>query len=152
MAVAVLMAWALPLTTASAALPPPPASPGSEDGPVDVLTPWGRMKVAPGEPRAARLYPPRKGRHACVEVDDIAAVQLFGDSAIELFMRDGGHWRMVLADKCPALRFYQGFYYRRSKANKLCAGRDVLGARSGGECRIASIIRVRLADQPLPGP
>jgi hypothetical protein len=29
------------------------------------------------------------------------------------------------------------------KAGQLCAGRDVIGARSGGECPIASIIPVR---------
>ena len=146
--------WAGAMLPAVAAAPataaPPAASPAPGDGPVDVLTPWTRMRVAPSEARIVREKPPRKGRKTCVAVEGIAGAQLFGDAAIELTMRDGRHWRMFLAQECPALSFYQGFYYRRSKANMLCAGRDVIGARSGGECRIASIVQVRLPGQPPP--
>ena len=57
---------------------------------------------------------------------------------------------MFLDQECPALSFYQGFYYRRSKANIMCAGRDVIGARSGGECPIASIIAVEAPERRPP--
>ena len=73
----------------------------------------------------------------------LAGVQLFGDSAMELSMRDGRHYRLFFARECQALSFYQGFYYRRKKAGQICAGRDAIGARSGGECAIASIIELR---------
>ena len=108
------------------------------------------MRVTPGAPATPRTPPPGKGRTTCINVNGIAGAQLFGDAAIELTMRDGKHWRMFFAQECPALSFYQGFYYRRSKANMLCAGRDVVGARSGGECRIASIISVKIPGQPPP--
>ena len=78
-----------------------------------------------------------------IGVDNVVGAQLFGDSAIELTMRDGRRYRMFFSRECQALSFYQGFYYRRLKAGQLCAGRDVIGARSGGECPIASIIPVR---------
>jgi len=130
--------------------PAPPAPP--DDMPVDVLTPWERMNVAPGAPLEIRPQPPREGRNACIRIDTIAGAQLFGDAAIELTMKDGKHWRMFFAQECPALSFYQGFYYRRGKANMLCAGRDAIGARSGGECRIASIIPVRIVRNPSPRP
>ena len=58
-------------------------------------------------------------------------------------MKNGQLYRLFLARECPALSFYQGFYYRPERAGQLCAGRDVIGARSGGECPIASIIAVR---------
>ncbi len=109
---------------------------------VDVLSPWERMNVEPGTPLAVRPQPPREGRNTCLQVDRIAGAQLFGDTAIELTMRNGRHWRMYLANECPGLSFYQGFYYRRGKAGMLCAGRDAVGARSGGECPIASIVAV----------
>jgi hypothetical protein len=143
----ILLLLALAQATALAAQQRAPADP-----PVDVLTPWTRMKVLPGDQVATRMKPPRKGRNTCIDVEAIAGAQLFGDAAIELTMRDGRHWRMFFAQECPALSFYQGFYYRRSKANMLCAGRDVVGARSGGECPIASIMPVRIPGQPPPGP
>ena len=105
--------------------------------------PWGRMPVAPGGPVDMRPSPPKAGRDRCIGVNNVAGAQLFGDSAIELTMRDGHRYRMFFARECQALSFYQGFYYRRLKAGQLCAGRDVIGARSGGECPIASIIPVR---------
>ena len=105
--------------------------------------PWGRMAVTPGSPVDMRPAPPRAGRNRCIGVDNVAAAQLFGDRAIELTMRNGQRYRMFFARECQALSFYQGFYYRRLKAGQLCAGRDVIGARSGGECPIASILPVR---------
>lgn len=109
------------------------------------------MDVAPSEAGQPVLDLPREqvpkaGRRTCVQVDHIAAAQLFGDSAIELTMTNGKRWRMVLADQCPGLSFYQGFYYRRGKAGMLCAGRDSIGARSGGECPIASIVPLGKSD------
>ncbi len=71
----------------------------------------------PVSPTSHRPAPPAAGHHRCVTVAHMA------------FARD-----------CPALSFYQGFYYRRSQQGALCAGRDVIVARSGGECPIASIV------------
>ena len=115
-----------------------PVAPGPS-----TATEWKRMPVAPGGPVTTRPFPPRDGRNRCVSVQNLAGAQLFGDRAIELSMRNGQRYRLFLAQECPALSFYQGFYYRRQRAGQLCAGRDVVGARSGGECPIASIIRVR---------
>ena len=83
-------------------------------------------------------------------MEGLAGAQLFGDRAIELSMKNGQRYRLFLAQECPALSFYQGFYYRRQRAGQLCAGRDVVGARSGGECTIASIIKVRPVGGTLP--
>lgn len=104
---------------------------------------WRRVPVRPGGPvlaGVARPVVPRQGRRRCIAIDNIAAAQLFGDRAIELTLKGGKRWRLYLAQECPALSFYQGFYYQQSQAGRLCAGRDVIGARSGGECAIASIM------------
>ncbi len=60
-------------------------------------------------------------------------------------MNGGSRWRMTFAQACPALSFYQGFYYRRAVAGQLCAGRDAVIARSGGECPIDTIVKVAAA-------
>ena len=104
---------------------------------------WVPVPVAPGTPFATRPQPPKEGRTRCIGMNGIAGAQLFSDRAIELSMRDGRRFRMFFASECQALSFYQGFYYRRAKAGQICAGRDAIGARSGGECPIASIIEVK---------
>ena len=109
------------------------------------------MPIAPGDPVTTRPFPPKSGRNRCVSVDRLAGAQLFGDRAIELITKDGQRYRLFLDRECPALSFYQGFYYRRERAGQLCAGRDVIGARSGGECEIAAIIAVRpVGDRQRP--
>lgn len=105
--------------------------------------PWVRMPVQRGNAVSARPFPPREGRRRCIPVAGMAGAQLFGDRGIEMNMSDGRRYRLFFANECPALSFYQGFYYKRRKAGQLCAGRDIIAARSGGECPIASIMPVR---------
>ncbi len=136
----------LPIAGAAApglAIEPPPRRENRIEPMDDFLSPMERMRVEPGMPLAVRPQAPASGARTCIRVNNIAGAQLFGDTAIELSMRDGKRWRMYFANECPALSFYQGFYYRRGKAGQLCAGRDSVGARSGGECRIASIMPVK---------
>ena len=108
------------------------------------------MPVRPGGAAQSRPAPPRAGRSRCISIDGIAAAQIFGDRAIELTMRGGARWRLHLAQECPGLSFYQGFYYQQRKAGQLCAGRDAIGARSGGECAIAAIIPAPAAAKHKP--
>lgn len=91
-------------------------------------------------PASTRPAPPAAGHHRCVAVAHMAGAMVIGDRAVELTMTNGQRWRMSFARDCPALSFYQGFYYRRAQQGALCAGRDAVIARSGGECPIASII------------
>lgn len=93
-----------------------------------------------------RPLPVRAGRKRCIALVGMAGAAVIGDRAVELTMNDGRRWRMMFAQNCPALSFYQGFYYRRAQTGSLCAGRDAVIARSGGECPIASIIALK----PLP--
>ncbi len=101
------------------------------------------MPAARGGTVEMRPFPPRQGRNRCIAMSGMAGAQLFGDSALELSMRDGRRYRLFFERECQALSFYQGFYYRRARAGQICAGRDAIGARSGGECAIASIIELR---------
>lgn len=101
------------------------------------------MPVRPGgDVLPDRPVPPRAGRNRCIATTNIAGAQLYGDRIIELTMRGGRRWRLHLAQACPGLSFYQGFYYQQKQAGQLCASRDAIGARSGGECEIASIMPV----------
>ncbi len=140
--VAALMLLAGPAAAQNRRAPPPAAAPQSFDGQA-----WRRVPVRPGGDRVedgalARPTPPRAGRNRCIATNGIAGAQLYGDRAIELTMRGGRRWRLHLAQECPGLSFYQGFYYQQKQTGQLCAGRDAIGARSGGECAIAAIVAV----------
>jgi hypothetical protein len=119
-----------------------PPAPQSFDGEA-----WRRIPVRPGgmidSAAPPRPAPPRSGRQRCIEIGNVRAAQIYGDSSIELTMKGGQRWRMHLAQECPALSFYQGFYYQQKQAGLMCAGRDAIGARSGGECGIAAIVPVK---------
>ena len=101
------------------------------------------MIVTAATPRPLpRPVPPPLGRATCIDVRRVAGAQLFGDAAVELTVQGGARYRMYFAQGCPALDFYQGFYYRRAELGHLCAGRDAVISRAGGECAIASIMPV----------
>ncbi|MBV8972384.1 MAG: hypothetical protein JO290_08845 [Sphingomonadaceae bacterium] len=102
-----------------------------------------RVRARPGQGSLATGIGGRAARTRCIGVDHVAGAVVFGDRAVELTMTDHTRWRMNFADACPALGFYQGFYYRRALAGRLCAGRDAVISRAGGTCPITSIVRVR---------
>lgn len=108
---------------------------------IQVVPPVANAPIVP--PTRARPAPPLSGRTACVDVSRVAAAQVFGDASVELTLQGGRRWRVYFEQACPALSFYDGFYYRRAEQGRLCAGRDAIIARSGGECAIASIVPLK---------
>jgi hypothetical protein len=85
----------------------------------------------------------KKAKRACLDVALIAGAIVTSDKSIELRTVTGERWRMGFKRACPALSYYQGFYYRRTQAGKLCAGRDAVSARSGLTCPIETIARIK---------
>ena len=71
----------------------------------------------------------------CVDPSFIAGAMLSGRSSVDFLLRDRHRIRAELDDDCPALDFYGGFYLQPEDEN-LCARRDVIRSRMGGECRI----------------
>jgi len=105
----------------------------------------GRVPVAP-PPLAAHDAPASSGdRRACVIADRIVGATVLGDRTIEVLLDTGDRLHMSFAADCPFLGFYQGFYYQRTQAGKLCAGHDSVIDRSGGACRIVEIRRHKTA-------
>lgn len=98
------------------------------------------LRAEEPEPRSTRS---RQARRACLPVDSIVGAIVMSERMVELTLRGGARWQMRFADECPALSYYQGFYYRRTTAGNLCAGRDAVIARSGGECPIDSLSPIK---------
>lgn len=85
------------------------------------------------------VEPPRwreKDADRCVKTEQLSAAQVSGANSVDLLLEDGKRLRVKLQKDCPAIEFYAGFYIKPQKDGKVCAKRDVLRLRSGGQCRI----------------
>lgn len=102
-----------------------------------------RMSPAPGLTAAATSAPlppirwvERSGGERCVPVGALAAASITRPDSVDLVLSGGRRMRARLAEDCPALGFYSGFYLRPPADGQICARRDAIRSRSGGECRI----------------
>lgn len=80
----------------------------------------------------------REGRGPrCVSVGSVAGAALLGPSSVDLVMQDRSRVRAHLARGCGGLDFYRGFYVNPTPDGMICAERDEVRSRMGGQCRIA---------------
>jgi hypothetical protein len=72
----------------------------------------------------------------CVAMGDILGAAVLARSSVDLVLRGGFRIRARFSASCPGLDYYSGFYLVPSSDGKLCADRDVIRDRAGGECEI----------------
>jgi hypothetical protein len=72
----------------------------------------------------------------CIPWSQIAGSALLSQDSVDLILRDATRVRARLERQCPALDYYNGFYLAATPDGLLCADRDSIRARTGGECRI----------------
>ena len=99
-----------------------------------IRVPSGLRQVAPA---GASLIKWREGRGP----DCIAATRLIGatflrQNSVDLILRDNSRVRARLQRSCPALDYYRGFYINATEDGQICADRDSIRSRAGGECQI----------------
>lgn len=87
--------------------------------------------------------PARQRPSPCVKTDSIAGATMRGDRTIELLLANGARRHLHFAADCPFPGFWGGFYYRMTEERRLCAGRDAILSRAGGQCAIVKITRER---------
>lgn len=101
------------------------------------------MSAARGPISASALMPPiswvERGSEQCVPVQSLAAASITRADSVDLVLSDGKRMRAHLGEDCPALGFYSGFYLRPPADGRVCAQRDIIRSRSGGECRIEGL-------------
>jgi hypothetical protein len=74
----------------------------------------------------------------CVQMNALAGALVSSPTSIDLILRGGLRMRAKLEKSCPSIDFYSGFYVRPSKDGRICEDRDLIHARTGGECEIDS--------------
>jgi len=72
----------------------------------------------------------------CVSMASIAGAAVVADDAIDLALKGGQRLRAQFSSRCPALDYYSGFYILPTDDGQICADRDVIRTRSGGQCEI----------------
>lgn len=72
----------------------------------------------------------------CISTRQILGATFLGQNSVDLILRDNRRVRARLGNRCPALDYYYGFYLTRSDDGKICADRDMIRSRVGGQCGI----------------
>ena len=72
----------------------------------------------------------------CIAWARILGAGLLGQNSVDLIFRDGTRIRARLERRCPALDYYNGFYMAATPDGLICADRDSIRARTGGQCQI----------------
>lgn len=92
-----------------------------------------RSRVVPAPPPVTLVE--RKAKD-CLETRRVVGFGITRSDSVDLVLNDGSRMRARLGSACQSLGFYQGFYVKPNPDGKMCAGRDPIRTRSGGECPI----------------
>jgi hypothetical protein len=104
----------------------------------------GVVPVKPMPPAAAEQWRADKpSRTSCIDVSAIAGAMVVDSRTLDVVLKGGKRWRLTLAQQCPQLSYYGGFYYQPTVPGKFCAGKDRIISRAGGACRVSHISRLR---------
>ena len=98
------------------------------------------MQARPMPPTEREIWVPvRTSSTACIDVERIGGAIVVDPRSLDILMRGGKRYRLTLAQACPQLSYYGGFYYQPTVSGKFCAGKDRVMARAGGPCRVSRI-------------
>jgi hypothetical protein len=114
-----------------------PAAPGAQvtvRQRLIIRMPRNAVAVSSSSPAFTRW---REGRGPrCVAMRAVAGATLLGDTSVDLVLADRSRVRAHLERGCGALDFYRGFYVNGTEDGMICADRDSIRSRMGGQCRI----------------
>lgn len=94
-----------------------------------------RMRRA--APRADETIEWKEGKGPrCVPAKKIIGASLLSKNSVDLILHDNKRVRAKLERSCPALDYYYGFYISPNPDGRICADRDAIRSRMGGQCEI----------------
>ncbi len=121
----------------AASRPPAPPVQGSvtvRHQRIIVRMPAGVRQVAPAGPSLIQWRESRGPR--CIAARQVVGATLLRQNSVDLILRDNSRIRARLQRRCPALDYYRGFYINATEDGRVCADRDTVRSRVGGECQI----------------
>lgn len=75
----------------------------------------------------------------CLPTATILGAGVVEPNSVDFILRGGQRVRARFASSCPALAFYSGFYVAPNPDGQMCAGRDTVRDRAGGECEVSKL-------------
>lgn len=72
----------------------------------------------------------------CIPASRIIGAAFPSQNSVDLILRDRTRMRARLERRCAALDFYRSFYVNATEDGLICADRDSIRSRTGGECQI----------------
>ena len=72
----------------------------------------------------------------CLPARAIVGAALLSEDSVDLILRDRRRFRAKLDSNCPELDYYFGFYINGTVDGLVCADRDIIRSRVGGQCGI----------------
>lgn len=106
---------------------------------------WRRTPSAPAAP--GTQFNEHKGPR-CIDAAAIGGAAVSAPDSVDFMLKGGGRVRARLENQCPALDYYSGFYVVPPPDGKICADRDAIHTRSGGDCQVDKFRA--LTPVPLP--
>ena len=105
-----------------------------------------RLRQVPERPQQVTEWKESRGPK-CLPMQSIAGATLIGQNSVDLVLKDRSRIRARLEKSCPALDYYYGFYIRPNADGQICADRDIIRSRVGGQCEIEKF-RALTAERP----
>jgi len=99
--------------------------------------------LRPAPPAASMIRWEEHRGPRCIAWARILGAGLLGQNSVDLIFRDGTRVRARLERRCPALDYYRGFYLPATVDGLICADRDSVRSRTGGECQIDTFRALR---------
>jgi hypothetical protein len=98
---------------------------------------WRRARARPATPvpAAGPQFKEHKGPR-CIEAASIGGAAISAPDSVDFIVKGGQRIRARLEEQCPALDYYSGFYVVPPPDGKICADRDSIHTRSGGDCQV----------------
>jgi hypothetical protein len=93
-------------------------------------------RPAPGASMSAPVQWRESKGPRCIPARSVAGAALLGQNSVDLLLHDRSRIRVKLDNGCGGLDFYGGFYVNGTADGMICADRDAVRSRMGGQCGI----------------
>ena len=118
--------------------PPPPPEPASSQVTIrqQVIIRVPRSNQRRVEASAAPMQWREGAGPRCIQVRQIAGA-MPAAASVDFLLRDNRRVRARLGQRCTGIDYYSGMYLTANPDGRICAERDVVRSRMGGQCGIA---------------
>ena len=108
---------------------------------------WRRSATTP--PAPGTQFKEHKGPR-CIDAAAIGGAAISAPDSVDFTLKGGQRVRAKLEEQCPALDYYSGFYVVPPPDGKICADRDSIHTRSGGDCGVDRFRALTPVSAPAP--